>query len=173
MDQHGIKLAGDRNPLRRVERFKERAPEIRFLTMQQIEEQLNALRFNPRLQTIVAMYIYAGLRREEALWLTIDDVDLSRRGGGHGVIRVRAKTIGDQSWQPKTRINRAVPISAALRKYLDNYIPLKSAGGWYFSSPEAKRPRPKPACNGVASTSATRSAANWRRRMYRSTKSLH
>jgi hypothetical protein len=47
----------------RVERYKENAPEIRFLTLPQIQERLEALRFNPRLQTMVAVLIYARLRR--------------------------------------------------------------------------------------------------------------
>lgn len=66
-------------------------------------------------------YIYAGLRREEALWLTVDDRDLET--GPHGMIRVRAKTVEGQSWQPKTKVNRVVPVSSALRAYLDRYFP--------------------------------------------------
>jgi integrase len=58
---------------------------------------------------MVATYIYAGLRREAALWLTTDDVDFERR-----LILVRAKTIDGEFWQPKTRKNRVVPISDAL-----------------------------------------------------------
>ena len=53
---------------------------------------------------MVATYIYAGLRREEALWLTRADVDL--RAGRPGLIYVRAKTINGESWEPKTKQNR-------------------------------------------------------------------
>lgn len=132
---HGLKLPNNLNPAAQVRPYKEHAPEIRFLTLAQIDEQLHALRFNPKLQTMAAVLIYAGLRREELLWLTVDDVDLSRRQGGNGLIRVRAKTINGQHWQPKTRKNRAVPISAALRGYLDRYTPSASDAGWYFPSP--------------------------------------
>jgi len=38
------------------------------------------------------MLIYAGLRREELLWLTIDDVDYDT--GTYGMIRVRAQSTG-------------------------------------------------------------------------------
>ena len=55
----------------------------------------------PVIRAMVATYIYAGLRREEALWLTGEDVDLPKR-----LIRVRAKTLGEQKWQPKTKRNR-------------------------------------------------------------------
>ena len=88
---------------------------------------------------MVAMLIYAGLRREEVLWLTLDDIDLKSRNGGHGMIRVRAKTINGEFWQPKTKKNRAVPISKTLRAYLDRYTSQESDHGWFFPSPEGKR----------------------------------
>jgi integrase len=55
------------------------------------------------------------------------------------MIRVRAKTIDGESWQPKTKVNRAVPISSTLRRYLDAYRPRIVPGGWYFPSPDGKR----------------------------------
>jgi len=58
-------------------------------------------------ESTVATLIYAGLRREEALWLTIDDVDLEKR-----LIYVRAKSINEEHWQPKTKRNRVVPVSS-------------------------------------------------------------
>ena len=66
---------------------------------------------------MVATLIYACLRREELLWLMPDDIDWYP--DTFGLIRVRAKTIGDESWQPKTKVNRAVPIRSSLRHYLD------------------------------------------------------
>lgn len=68
---------------------------------------------------MVAVLIYAGLRREELLWLTLDDVDLKH--GASGMLRIRAKTIAGESWQPKTKLNRAVPVSCALHPYLDRH----------------------------------------------------
>ena len=68
--QYGIKMPNDVNPAAKVERYRERARTIRFLTLPQIDEQLAALESDPLIQTMVAIYIYAGLRREEALWLT-------------------------------------------------------------------------------------------------------
>ncbi len=137
MKQHGIRMPNSVNPAADVERYKERAPEIGFLTLSQIAEQLDALRDSPQLQTMAALYIYAGLRREEALWLTVDDVQLGH--GVNGMLRIRAKTVGDDSWQPKTKVNRAVPISRALRQHLDRYAPRPSHGSWYFPSPEGRR----------------------------------
>jgi len=133
INQGGVRMPLDRNPVAKVDRYHQNAPEIRFLTLPQIDEQLNALADCPQLQTMVAVYIYAGLRREEALWLTLADVDLA--AGTYGMIRVQAKTINEKFWQPKTKSNRVVPISSALRAWLDRYAPRPSIGGWYFPSP--------------------------------------
>ncbi len=134
MKEGRIRMPGGVNPIARVQRYHEPAPEIRFLTLPQIDEQLAALREEPLLQTMVATYIYAGLRREEALWLTPDDVDLSAR-----MIRVQAKTINGESWQPKTRRNRAVPISSDLLRYLIKYRPAPQVSPWFFPSPRGCR----------------------------------
>lgn len=91
MTQNGIRMPGGKNPAAKVESYKERASAISFLTLEQIEAQLAALDGHPKLQVIVAVYIYAGLRREELCWLTVDDLDFS--AGSNGMIRICAKTI--------------------------------------------------------------------------------
>jgi len=127
----GVRMPGEgrHNPVTDVERFRTSQKPIRFLSIQQIHEQLDALADKSGIQTIVAVFIYAGLRREEALWLTHEDLDLDR-----GLIHVRAKTIKDRTWRPKTRKNRTVPISRALMEYLAAYTPDASVP-WYFPSP--------------------------------------
>ncbi len=137
IQEQGIRMPGNVNPVSKVSKYKEKASQIRFLTLAQIDEQLRALQDHPQLQIMVTMYIYAGLRREEALWLTFDDVDL--KAGPYGMIRIRAKTIKCDSWQPKTGKNRAVPISSTLRYYLDRYKPKITPERWYFPSPEGKK----------------------------------
>ncbi|NLW86907.1 MAG: phage integrase family protein [Planctomycetes bacterium] len=134
MDEGGVRIPGDRNPAVKITRYRENKSPITFLTLQQIEEQLAALAPYPQLQTMVAVYIYAGLRREEALWLQLDDVDT--HAGVHGVLRIRAKTVNSVYWRPKTGIDRVVPISSALRCYLDRYTPCSSADNWLFPSPK-------------------------------------
>lgn len=121
-----------------------------YQTLPQIDEQLKALRFKPQMQTMVSVLIYAGLRREELLWLTLHDVSLSRRHGGYGLIHVRAKTIDGRSWQPKTAANRSVPISRAMREHMDRYTLPKTThpdeqawaaawgDGWFFPSPGSR-----------------------------------
>jgi len=137
MTEGGIKMPGDRNPAAAVGRYREHAPKIRFLTLPQVAEQLDALVDHPQIQTMVAMYIYAGLRREEALWLQLEDIDFE--AAAHGMIRIQAKEVLGEEWEPKTKRNRAVPISSALRAHLDRYAPKPSVGSFYFPSPKGQR----------------------------------
>jgi integrase len=53
MTQHGLKLADDKNPAAKVDRYKEDAPEIRFLTLPQVDQQIAALAKNVQLQSMV------------------------------------------------------------------------------------------------------------------------
>lgn len=142
MESERVRMPLDRNPAAKVRRYREPAPEIRFLTLEQIEEQLEALRYKPRLQVMVATLIYAGLRREELLWLKVEDFVRSTSLAPNGLIRVRAKTVNGESWQPKTKKNRAVPISRDLRRFLDDYLEPILDGGWLFPSPNGTRWQP-------------------------------
>jgi integrase len=139
MTQRGVRMPNDKNPAAAVLRYKEQAPVIRFLTLKQIDKQLEVLAESVQMQAMVAVLIYAGLRREEILWLTHDDLDLSVNP--FGVIRIRAKVVDGESWEPKTKRNRAVPVSSRLRFYLDKWQ-LKSERdkcSWLFPSPQGKR----------------------------------
>ena len=89
MTQRDVRMPGGVNSASPVTRYKESPPEIRFLTLLQIREQLDSLADDTQIQTMIAMLIYAGLRPEELLWLTIDDIDYDT--GAHGMIRVRAE----------------------------------------------------------------------------------
>jgi integrase len=140
MEQHGVRMPSERNPAAKVERYKEPAPTIRFLTLKQIDEQLEALADNLQFQVMVAVLIYAGLRREEVTWLTPDDIDWTI--GEHGLIRVRAKTVENEFWQPKTKVNRAVPISSALRHYLDKWKLKGRRRDWLFPNSTGGRMDP-------------------------------
>ncbi|RII27749.1 MAG: hypothetical protein CXR31_05850 [Geobacter sp.] len=137
MEQHGIRIPGDKNPAAKVERYRERAPDISFLKLNEIDEQLQVLEHVPDLQTMVAVYIYAGLRREELCWLTIDDVDFT--AGGNGMIRVRAKTVKGERWEPKTKVNRVVPISNKLKISLEKFLTAGVERKWFFTTPHGKR----------------------------------
>jgi integrase len=140
MKQNGIRTPDRRNPAAAVEPYREKARPIRYLTLAQIDEQLNALIDRPTLQTMVATLIYAGLRRAELLWLTLDDVDLPP--GAPAMLRIRPKHYHGIEWTPKTGVARVVPISTALRPYLERHAPRPSDGpgrGWLFPSPQSTR----------------------------------
>ena len=137
MEEGGVRMPGGINPAAKVKRYKERAPEIRFLTLKQIDQQLGMLQSHPAIHAMVATYIYAGLRREEAIWLTVEDVDF--KAGRFGVIRVQAKTVQGEFWQPKTKVNRIVPISRTLRSVLDGYARPAASVPWFFPSAQGKR----------------------------------
>lgn len=134
--QRNVRVPGGRNPAAAVQRYVESAPEIRYLTLLQIAQQLDALAHAPQLQAMVATLIYAGLRREELLWLRLEDIVLA---APYSMIHVRAKTVGGESWQPKTKQNRAVPIIADLLRYLRTYAPRPCPGDWFFPSPSGGR----------------------------------
>ncbi len=132
---HGFRSLNRRfpNPVDAVSRRREAEHQIRHLSLEQIEVQLEALAGNRTIQTMVAVYIYAGLRREEALWLTPKDVDLD-----NGMIHVRQKEVNGERWKPKTGRNRRIPISTDLRGYLDANRDLVGST-WYFTTPRGRR----------------------------------
>jgi integrase len=136
MREGGVRFPKDKNPVESVKCYKVPKHSITFLRLHDIKEQLSCLAIDVALQAMVAVYVYAGLRREEALWLTPGDFEWG--WGEHGAILVRAKTIGGETWTPKTGEDRIVPISRRLRGYLDKY---RAAAGnsWFFPSPEGGR----------------------------------
>jgi integrase len=135
IEHHGLIYTDPRlkNPVDSVRPRKLPAQDIRFLDAEQIKTQLEAVKDDAALHAAVAVLIYAGLRREEALWLTHDDIDRKA-----GLIRVRAKTVDKEFWQPKTGHNRAVPIGTALAAVLDKYMP-PVGSPWLLPSPEGMR----------------------------------
>jgi integrase len=134
IDQRGVHFPKGINPVFKVPRFREPKPKIQFMKLKEIEEQLAALAGNTKYQTMVAVLIFAGLRRSEMLWLQQQDVDL-----GKGIIHVRAKEVFGKKWRTKTGQDRDVPINGALRGYLERYCVAPSRGDWYFPSKNGVR----------------------------------
>lgn len=126
------------NPVTKVPRLRCPDPQIRFLTLKQIEIQLQALAKWRCIHAVVATLIYAGLRRDEALWLTTKDVDLDK-----GMIYVTAKTVATEGWCSKTKRNRSVPISTDLHPILAKFALWRrrkySKSPWFFPSPTGER----------------------------------
>lgn len=116
-------------------RLPERDPV--FLSLEQIDELLDVVGGSV-VEPAVATAVFAGLRREELCWLTRADLELDVE---RPVLRVRAKSIGGESWQPKTKRDRKVPVSERLRAFLRrNHETAKPARApWLFPSPQGCR----------------------------------
>ncbi len=135
IDEKGVsfKKTGRENPVSRIKRRKEAAPVITYLEVDEAEELLDLISPNRRLRAMVAILLFAGVRRSELLWLQPRDVDTAR-----GLIHVRAKTVEAEFWQPKTAVNRSIPISTRLRNELALW-PAPEGNPWRFPSPEGCR----------------------------------
>lgn len=108
-----------------------------FLSLEQVDALLGAVA-GSNVEAAVAVAVFAGLRREELCWLTWDDVDLD---AATPVLRVRAKTIDGESWQPKTKRDRKVPVSPRLLVVLKRHRDVGRAKGvrWLLPSPHGCR----------------------------------
>lgn len=137
MREGGVRFPGGKNPVEDVSCYRVPKQMITFLRLHDIKQQLDSLEHDVALQTMVAVYIYAGLRREEGLWLTPDDIEWE--WGHYGAIIIRSKIIDGKEWKPKTG-DRIVPISSKLREYLDIYVAhVGKFGTWFFPSPTGVR----------------------------------
>lgn len=127
----------DRNPVAGTPRPRLPEREPRFLSLKEIEEMLAAVKHD-RVEPVVAVAIFAGLRREELCWLTWDDIRLDAEPP---ILSVRAKRVGGETWQPKTGRDRKVPISARLRRFLEAQKAERWRRGatWLFESPRGCR----------------------------------
>ncbi len=127
-----------RNPVSNVPRPRIPDRDIRYLNLRQIDAALKAVAGNI-VEPLVATAIYAGLRREELCWLMWEDLALAT---DKPLLRVRAKTVGKESWMPKTRKNRTVPISRTLHPYLARQSLRRGKSPWVFPSPWKQRWNP-------------------------------
>lgn len=134
------RFPGGINPADNIKLHKIPAPEITYLTRQEIGLQLHALKDAPMFQAMVATLIYAGLRREELLWLRRSDI--ISHGKDKTSIVVQAKTVDGKSWIPKNKISRSVPISNELKPFLDPVIKGKENQEWLFATPSGARWNP-------------------------------
>lgn len=84
-----------------------------------------------RLQALVYVYAYAGLRKMEALHLQPGDVDLDRR-----LLKIEPK----DGWRPKTLESACtLPMASPLRDVLRLWTP-RCGGLWLFPGKRLKRP---------------------------------
>jgi integrase len=126
------------NPVAKVARPRIPEHDIRFLTLADVGKCLESVS-GQWIEAAVATAIYGGLRREELCWLTWEDVELE---GKQPILRVRSKTVDGNSWMPKTKRNRSVPISADLLPFLRRQALRSAKSPWVFPSPEGHRWNP-------------------------------
>lgn len=68
ISQRGVWFPGNANPVSAVERFREKAPRIRFLTLEQVHEQLNLLAPHPAVRVIVRP-LASSTSASRSLWM--------------------------------------------------------------------------------------------------------
>jgi integrase len=124
------------NPVAAIPRPRLPDRDVSFLKVEEIDDLLEAVA-DDLIAPLVATLVFAGLRREEACWLAWTDLDLA---SDRPCLRVRAKTVDEESWLPKTKRNRTVPISSRLLSILRG-LPHRHAT-WLFPSPEGCRWNP-------------------------------
>ncbi len=96
----------------RVNRIRVKSKRIpKELSREQLERLLDHVA-GDRLEPIVRLALYAGLRAEETIYLQWGDVDLD-----HGLIHVTAKP----GWSPKSSAERTVPIPQTFVEWLKTY----------------------------------------------------
>ena len=118
------------NPVAAVPRPRIPERDPRFLSLDQIKE-LHEVLVGDIIASLIVTVVYGGLRREEACWLTWDDLDLA---GEAPVLRVRGKTIDGEFWIPKTKKNRTIPVSGKLLSVLSEHK--RNGVPWVFPSPK-------------------------------------
>ncbi len=122
------------NAARLVDAPRLQAKEIVFVPPELINKVLKTVAEDPLVEGAVATALFAGLRRGEIQWLQPQDVDLDRR-----VLKVRAKAVGAERWEPKTHKNREVPINSRLWGYLKRQTEQAPASTWLFPAEKGGR----------------------------------
>lgn len=132
----------DTNPVSHVAKPRVRQAPIVYLTPPEIIAQLEALKDHPPLRAAVALMIYAGVRREEALWLMWrDSIDFA----GEGWVRVLSRVDPDtgERWHPKTQASRReIPMSTSLRVELVQYHKAAKSSPWVIHDDDGRRWKP-------------------------------
>lgn len=108
---------------------------VRFLSEPEAELVLTAA--PDRVQLAVALGLFAGFRIGEIMMLRRQDVDLE-----HGVLFIQARQgAAPHGWQPKYGKNREVPISSALRPYVEHHLATLADESYVFPGQERGTPR--------------------------------
>ena len=122
------------NPIAALPSYVTRNHRIVFLNKDQIDEQLTALDGQPEIQLAVALMIYAGLRRSEALWLTRDSIAADR-----SFLSILNRVDQDEDIEGSLKTGqRSVTILPPLKAILEDYLP-RLRSDWLIPKPDGKR----------------------------------
>lgn len=115
-----------KSPGQGVKKLKEPKRQARFFSKTEVDKILSEA--DEILRPMLAVYVHTGLRRDELLHLTWEDVDLERR-----LLIVQAK----EGWSPKDYEVRHIPLNDKALKALKS---LRSSGkkGRVFCGPDGK-----------------------------------
>lgn len=117
-----------KNPFKAVRLKKMEQPPKRALTKEELRK-IDEADLPPRFRALISLYRYTGMRRNEALALTIDDIDFE-----HGSIHITKtlNTLGTIN-EPKTKAGRReVPMPDQLADDLYIYISEQHPGSGYL-----------------------------------------
>ena len=118
------------NPMSALPTWHEKNRRIVFLKKAEADHLLEVLSPNPSVQIAVAIMIFAGLRRAEALWLTKSSVDPSLR-----FLSIVNKMDEEKDLESSLKTGeRAVQISPSLKALLEPYLS-GLASDWIVPSP--------------------------------------
>lgn len=122
------------NPIAAIVSYARRNRVIRFLRDTDIANQLDVLRLAPELHLAVAIMIYAGLRRSETLWLTLDAIapDLS-------FLSVVNREDAEEDIENCLKTGaRSVTILPPVREILERRLP-QTRGPWLIPNNKGRR----------------------------------
>lgn len=114
-----------KNPAQTVLKFREPQRQVRFLSAEEISQLLEAS--GERLRLIIATLLYTGLRRDELVHLTWEDIDFEKK-----LLAVQAK----DGWHPKDYEVRHIPLGERISRWLSNYRRSQDSSDFIFSTPE-------------------------------------
>lgn len=109
-----------RNPVSKIPQKKLEVPHIEHLSAEEAEKLLSYLKGTSSkipYYEIIATLLYTGMRVNEALYMTKNDVLLDKN-----LLIVQSKVIRGRSWVPKTKKTRYVPIPAVIRPIIEEQL---------------------------------------------------
>ena len=123
------------NPVAALPSYVKKNKHIVFLTAAQVDEQLRVLRPYPVLHLAVAVMIFAGLRRAEALWLAPDHIASDR-----SYLSVVNRIDPDQDIESSLKTGaRTVTILPQLSAVLTAHQTVGATAKWLISTTKGKR----------------------------------